>query len=367
MPRLPSVSGPVYNHTAVSRLRAIVSTQYARLQEYSTKLSQWYREQPVWKKILVIIGLIFAAAVLVLIGIFHIYLIKLLVDLSEKWTQLKYGKLILFTLIFFVGFPPLIGFSTLSLLAGMSYGFPNGWPLLASAMVLGSFASFLVFRYLLHKQAEKLVHLNEKFKAFSEILREDSSLFLLILIRLCPLPYSLSNGALAAIPELPALTYLAASLITSPKLLIHIYVGHKLKDLGDREKPHASKILDVVSILITSLASALTTYIIYHKMQQKLDLYHAANNNNGSGYDQMIFGNFEDDLESGVHVELNSTDFDEDNFIIEDEEEVEGEAVQKEQLNSTKKGPDFGSEELEIGDDPDGLEDFESDSRGYRH
>lgn len=284
---------------------------------------EWYKQQSKIKKGLIILFFILAILALVTVLIFHKKLIYYMKELSDKWYNLRFGKLILFLLIFFVGFPPLIGFSSLSMLAGMIYGFPNGWPILASASVLGSFCSFIIFRYLLKNQAKVLVSSNEMFRAFSEILREDHSLFLLILIRMGPLPYSLSNGALAAIPELPAMTYFLASLITSPKLLIHVFIGYKMKELGDEKRSSSTKLIDLLTMLLTSLTSALLAYLIYVRMQRKLESYRESHGpNTQEGYDRIVFGNFDDDIELGNEVELTTADYDEDNFIIEDEEDL---------------------------------------------
>lgn len=286
------------------------------LNEMSTKYQNWYSQQSTAKKALLVAGGILCIIISILVVIYHLLFLELLVTMSDAWVDLKFGKLILWLLVFFVGFPPLLGFTPLAMLCGMTYGFPWGWPILASASVLGSLASFLVFRHLLHNQAERMVHLSEQFRAFSEILKEDASLFVLVLLRLCPLPYSLSNGALAAIPELPTLTYFLASLITSPKLLIHVFVGHTMKTLGDANRPTSAKIIDVVSVIITGSALLLASYIIYVKMQKKVRSYHQ-----NPQSDEMIFGNFDDDLESGQNLELASNDYDDDNFIITEDDD----------------------------------------------
>lgn len=286
------------------------------IRDISRKYTNWYNLQPLGKKILLVLGGVACVVVGILLIIFHSLFLRLLVTVSEAWEKLRFGRLILWLLIFFVGFPPLLGFTPLAMLCGMTYGFPYGWPLLASASVLGSLASFLVFRHILQNQAKRLVQLNEQFRAFSEILKEDASLFVLVLLRLCPLPYSLSNGALAAIPELPTLTYFLASLITSPKMLIHIFVGHTMKTLGDSTRPTSAKIIDVVSMLVTGSALLLASYIIYVKMQRKVQSYHQ-----NPQSDDLIFGNFDDD-ELGQNLELASTDFDEDNFIITEEDDI---------------------------------------------
>ncbi|CAK7913245.1 golgi apparatus membrane protein Tvp38p [[Candida] anglica] len=333
MPRLASNSDPFTTtrmprgNTASSTLKDKLNARIEQLQLLSEQSTEWYQQQSTTRKILLQILVVLGAIGALVVLIFHNLIVKELVKMADVWQHLSHGKLLLFVLVFFVGFPPLLGFSPLSLLCGMVYGFPYGWPLLATASITGSFASFLVYRYFLHNQAVRLVQSHEKFRAFADILKEDTSMILLILLRLCPLPYSLSNGALAAIPELPAWRYLAASVITSPKMLIHVFVGNKLRELGDEEKTTATKVVDVISILITAAASATTTYLIYNKMQQKLDTYHQRQNADDGDYDAMIFGNFDEDTVS--NVELDSTDFDADNFVIDDEDEEENEDEQR--------------------------------------
>lgn len=321
MPQLSNNDHQFRSNTTLS-IREFMAEKVALSIHFFNQLKAWFAEQSPIKKVLVMLGCIILSILGFLFLIFHSYLINQLINLSDKWHDLKYGSVIIFALVFTVSFPPLIGFTALSLLTGMVYGFPQGWPLLAFASVSGCTASFLVFRYLLQNQATKLVQYNEKFRAFAEVLHDDSSLLLLCLIRLCPLPYSLSNGALAAVPELPLLTYFLATLITSPKLFIHLFVGSKLKDLGSDKSSGMSKVVDVISIVITGGAASLATYLIYVKMQQKLASFHQR----GIIHDDvLVFGNFADELEMGSHneIELNSTDFDTDNFLIDDDEEDE--------------------------------------------
>lgn len=299
----------------MERIKQAVSEQTAAWSEMGAKGMDWFREQPLWKRALLILLVLVAAVVGLLVLIFHKHIIRLLVYISDILLQSFVGGVVLFTLVFFVGFPPLLGFSALLMLCGMVYGFPQGWPLLASASVLGSFASFLVFRHLLRDQAISLVRKNEKFRAFAEILQEDASLFLLILIRLCPLPYSLLNGALASIPNLSATTYLLASIITSPKMLIHIFVGHAIKNLGDAERPSSAKWLDLLSILLTGIALFIASYIIYNRMERKLQQFH----NQPEAFDSMIF---DLELSPGANLELNPADYDADNFIIDDDDDA---------------------------------------------
>lgn len=298
----------------VSSLRDFLAERTKAGNELSARAYAWYRSQLLVYRLLIIAAAVAGLVIGVLVLVFHRHVVGALIHVSNVLEQLRWGAPVLFTAIFFVGFPPLLGFSALSMLCGMVYGFPYGWPLLAAASILGSLALFLVFRYLLRRRAEQMVQKHEKFRAFAEILNEEASLVLLVLLRLCPLPYLLSNGALAAVPSLPALTYFLASVITSPKMLIHVFVGHTIKNLGDAGRPTSAKVLDLVSIALTGVAVLAASYIIYNRMQRKLASYHER------GF-ELVYGHFDDDLESG-DVELNVGDFDEDNFIIEEPEDA---------------------------------------------
>lgn len=296
------------------RIRSTVLAQYDAAAETARILLEWYRGQALVWRILLNAAVAIGSVVAILALTYHKEIMHFLVVLSNSWHELRYGRLILFMLVFGVSFPPLIGFSALSMLTGMVYGFPGGWPLLACALVLGSLCSFLVFRYVLYQQAQNLASRHARFRALAEILSENNSLVLLVLIRLCPLPYSLSNGALAAVPDLPAVTYFLASVITSPKLAGHLFVGHKLKNL-DKDTTLSSKIVDIASIVVTILATSVTTYVIYQRMQRKLDEYSVVSH---PGRQHDIFGNFEGDLDS-VEMDLGTPAVDE--FIIDEDDD----------------------------------------------
>jgi uncharacterized membrane protein YdjX (TVP38/TMEM64 family) len=95
-------------------------------------------------------------------------------------------------------FPPLVGYSTCVTVAGFVYGFPLGWPIAASATVVGSAGAFLTSRGFAAGYVQRLVGGDRRFVALGQVLRRDG-LGVLVMIRLCPLPYSLSNGFLATV------------------------------------------------------------------------------------------------------------------------------------------------------------------------
>lgn len=227
--------------------------------------------------------------------IWHQSLIAWLVGFASTVHDTPFAWVGLFVAICIISFPPLIGYSMLGTFSGMAYGFPGGWPLLASATIVGSTLSFLVVSRKFAGYARHLAQTNTKFAALTQTMEKDS-FALLWMIRLCPLPYSLSNGALASIPSITPKSFAIATAITSPKLLVHVFVGDRLARLGQGEKDWTSRLVDFLSIGIAVSAGAITAYIVYTRTLQR-----AA------------------EIEANQHPGLDELDvLDDDEFIIQD-------------------------------------------------
>uniref|UniRef100_A0A060SZH3 Golgi apparatus membrane protein TVP38 n=1 Tax=Blastobotrys adeninivorans TaxID=409370 RepID=A0A060SZH3_BLAAD len=235
------------------------------------------------KRALVWIAGITAPIVGILFLIFHDDVFRVMVSFAQAWKNIPGGGFILFALILLVSFPPLIGYSALSSMCGMMYGFPWGWPILAGGTVLGSLLSFLAFRYLFAHKAKQLAHSSTKFAALTSTLEQDR-FTLLWMIRLCPLPYSLSNGALSSIPSVTPTRFVLATAATTPKLFMHIFIGDRLARLGT-EKDTATKIVDFVSIILTVVVGSATAYIIYNRTMDRANAIELQNHHHTADED----------------------------------------------------------------------------------
>ncbi|CDK24194.1 unnamed protein product [Kuraishia capsulata CBS 1993] len=240
--------------------------------QFVERARSWFLNRSLTAKIAIVLACLCAVAGEVVIIVYHHQIIKLMALAAQGWRELKYGYLLMFTLLFCVSFPPVVGYSFLATLSGMIWGCPGGYPVLAAGTVLGSLASFLLFRNVLHARAVRMVEQNKTLKSIALVLTGKNwpeSLFILTLLRICPLPYSFSNGALAAAPGLSAVVFTWASIISSPKLFIHLFVGSRLRELS-KEKDTKSKVVDFVSILITGISFGITTFYLYGKVKNRL-------------------------------------------------------------------------------------------------
>lgn len=91
------------------------------------------------------------------------------------------------------------------------------------------------------------------------------------MIRLCPLPYSFSNGAISMIPTVKALPFMFATAVVSPKLMLHVFVGAQLAKIaksGDKMDAK-TKAISYLSIAIGIAAGTGTGWVIYRQTKKR--------------------------------------------------------------------------------------------------
>lgn len=208
-----------------------------------------------------------AAGVLgILFLIFNEKIFHALEPFALRWKRTTGGWTILWAMTFMTAFPPLIGYSMCGTLAGFVYGIWEGWFILMTASVAGSFCSFIVSRTILRGYVERMVANDKRFAALTLVLKHDG-LKLLCMIRLCPLPYSISNGAMSTFPTVDPFMYAAATALVSPKLFIHAFIGSRLAAIARTGEQMTTKdrAVNWASILIGVTVGAFTGWFIYRK------------------------------------------------------------------------------------------------------
>jgi len=93
------------------------------------------------------------------------------------------------------------------------------------------------------------------------------------MIRLCPLPYSFSNGAISTIPTVTWQNFMLATALVTPKLLLHIFVGRQIGLLAEEgnKMDAKTKMISYLSIAIGMAAGIATGYFIYVKTKARAD------------------------------------------------------------------------------------------------
>lgn len=93
---------------------------------------------------------------------------------------------------------------------------------------------------------------------------------LLVLVRLSPLPYSLSNGALALIPGISYKSFTLATMAASPKLLLSIFIGDRLSAIassGETMTPGV-KLANWIGVIVSLCVGIGGGMWVYRRMQK---------------------------------------------------------------------------------------------------
>ena len=222
----------------------------------------WYRLTPLQRAGITLLNITLCVLVILFL-VYNERFFAWLSGVAKQWRSLSGGWLILWFMTFFVSFPPMIGYSSCVTIGGFVYGV-KGWFIISTATVIGSTCAFIVSRGVLKNFVSRLTEKNKRFAALSLVLKHDG-LTLLIMIRLCPLPYSLSNGAISTIPTVTWSNFAIATAIASPRLLLGIFVGSRLGDLAENgdKMDTKTKVVSYISIAIGIVAGIATGYLVY--------------------------------------------------------------------------------------------------------
>ncbi|KAG6002648.1 hypothetical protein E4U21_002908 [Claviceps maximensis] len=230
----------VDNDSSSSYPWSLAHGAWKKSKEYIRWLLQSYLRLTPLHRAFALLATAAVAALILLTLIYSHRFFAWLAPIAKSWRQLPGGWLIVFLLVFVTAFPPIIGYSTANTIAGLVYGFPLGWPIAAAACTLGSLCAFLASRTVLSERVHRMVGSDHRFVALGQVLRKEGLLYLTA-IRFCPLPFSLSNGFLATIPSISPVGFAISTALSTPKLLIHIFIGSRLAILaeqGDKMSAH---------------------------------------------------------------------------------------------------------------------------------
>lgn len=233
-----------------------------------------FRERPRHVQALWIAAVVAILALDVALFVFHRTVLRNLVAASQYWESLGLrGMLALGVAIFLVSFPPLIGFSFLVTVTGAVYGLSKGFVIVALGSTLGSLCAFALVQRQFRTQTEALVANNHALRVLSMAVRgaEDSLVqeaLSMMLIRVLPLPYSLTNGAIACVPGSSAWCYGVATLIVSPKNLVTLFVGRQMRRLGENE---GGSLSDWGLIVLAIGVYSAVSFLVYRNTMARME------------------------------------------------------------------------------------------------
>jgi uncharacterized membrane protein YdjX (TVP38/TMEM64 family) len=163
----------------------------------------------------------------------HTTIVEFCRPVTERIRAWPGGWLIPIALLVIVSFPPLVGHEIIGILCGLVWGMWAGFGVLAAGTFFGEIATWIVFKWMCTTRARKFERRNKLYAALTQLIREKSFTFVLIL-RFSAIPGHIVT-AVSASAGANVWSYLAAAFLTLPKQFVITYLGtsfgnHSKKD-----------------------------------------------------------------------------------------------------------------------------------------
>ncbi|KAI0069091.1 Golgi apparatus membrane protein TVP38 [Artomyces pyxidatus] len=194
-------------------------------------------------------------------------------DTGQKIRSHQWGWALLAGLFVLVSFPPMVGHTTLLNLCGFTYGI-KGFAIAGPGSVFGSAIVFVILRYMFSHKLRAWSSTNEKWQALETVVKA-KGLPLMTLIRMSPFPpWVYSNSLFASIEVVALWQFMVATLCTSPKYLLYVFIGSRVAAMSDGKQREGmdtqTKIVNWILIIGGITVSVAAGWIIYVLMQRQL-------------------------------------------------------------------------------------------------
>ncbi|WRT64248.1 uncharacterized protein IL334_001179 [Kwoniella shivajii] len=170
------------------------------------------------------------------------------------------GWLIPLAILIVVSFPPLVGHEIVGILCGLVYGLWIGFAILAAGTFLGEIATWIAFKWFCQGRAQKFEKKNKLYASLTQLIREKSFMFTLIL-RFSAVPGHITT-AVSASAGANFWMYLAAAFLTLPKQFTIVYLG---KAFGTQSRKNT--IISIITTVLTLIGTVIAALYIYYQMR----------------------------------------------------------------------------------------------------
>ncbi|KAK7417187.1 Tlg2-vesicle protein [Neonectria magnoliae] len=264
----------------------------ASAQLLGEQVLKMYLRLTLLQRLLAAVGFVAAAVFGILALVYSHAFFAWLTPYAKSWRDMPAGWLIIFCMIFVTSFPPVVGYSSAATISGFVYGFPWGWPVVSAGCTLGALGAFMASRTILSSYVDRMVGKDHRFVALGQVLRQEG-IWYLTAIRFCPLPFSLSNGFLATIPSVTPLAFTLSTAFSSPKLLVHVFIGSRLALLAEKGDSMSAgdKAINYLSMAIGGAVGLTVGLIIYRRTMARaaelarIDAHGTAAEEGDAGYE----------------------------------------------------------------------------------
>ncbi|KAG1143649.1 hypothetical protein G6F37_009560 [Rhizopus arrhizus] len=213
---------------------------------------------------------------------------ELIQTVAVELRTTPYSSILLSCLIIFTSIPPLIGFTFSTTITGFIYGFPGGIFPAVSGAFLGAMVAFaLIRKYNFARFIKLSPSKQEKYMAIQEAI-EQGGFKMMVLIRLSPIPWPITNMLLSIISTANTQHYIMAALLASLKVSLDVWIGSQLADLSNPNLPPSAHRIAMITMGCGLLILIGVAWWLYRLTMEKVKEMANSKNNSTVTIDSVV-------------------------------------------------------------------------------
>ncbi|KAI7907306.1 uncharacterized protein BX663DRAFT_495481 [Cokeromyces recurvatus] len=165
----------------------------------------------------------------------------------------------------------MLGFTFAVTLTGFIYGFPGGILPAVSGAFLGAILAFVLIR---KSNLLKMVRLSPakqvKYMAMQEAI-EQGGFKMMMLIRLSPIPWPITNMLLSIIPTITTQQFVISTFLSSLKVSLEVWIGSQLADLSNPDLPPSAHRIAKITMACSALLLIGVAWWLYRLTMRKVE------------------------------------------------------------------------------------------------
>ncbi|KAG0320635.1 Tlg2-vesicle protein, partial [Podila horticola] len=178
--------------------------------------------------------------------------------------------LIAFIVVFFVFERQFFeSYGVVTMIAGFCFGFPKGFIPCFVGDILGASAGFWLYRLAFSGYIRRKFQDDVEYQELTKAVDKDG-FYILFLIRLSSFPFALLNAIFGAMTNVPYWKFIVATILSTPRLFLPIYIGHNISNLADPEIKGTDRTLKWIGNIAGLVIALAVGYYIYRHTTQRI-------------------------------------------------------------------------------------------------
>ncbi|KAG0343745.1 Tlg2-vesicle protein, partial [Podila minutissima] len=210
-------------------------------------------------------------ASIVVVFLFERQIFEMLAPAVNYVRTSDYGMVVIGALVFATCIFPMFGYGVVTMIAGFCFGFPKGFIPCFVGDILGATAGFWLYRLGFSGYIRRKFQDDVEYQELTKAVDKDG-FYILFLIRLSSFPFALLNAIFGAMTNVPYWKFIVATILSTPRLFLPIYIGNNISNLADPEIKGTDRTLKWIGNIAGLIIALAVGYYIYrhatHRIQR---------------------------------------------------------------------------------------------------